>query len=234
MYNVETMLDQNTLENYDNSEPERLEQLEFNSLSFIMTKPDSRENSLDILIEDIIVNQKFDLPGLTTTDIENLSKVTVVGRFLLKLTPESSVLDIVYEREVRNRNFEFLNRLKTFYSGDVTFYILVSSLSQNALEEVLNKLKGSKALLNNNGDIIKHPVGIRGRFLKPSKALDLSNPETKKDPSLYVNLLHTSDNLTSSKRILQMYLENSSCMQTENVRAKLIDFLNNHNEDSAF
>jgi hypothetical protein len=222
------------LESDNNLEFDSIEQLEYNSLSFIMTKPDSRENSLDILIEDIIENQKFDLPGLTTADIENLAKVMLVGRFSLKLTPGNTVLDIVYEREVKNRNFEFLDRLKTFYLGDVTFYILVSSLPQNVLEKTLNKLKGSKALLNDKGDIIQHPVGIRGKFLEPSKALDLSNPEIKKNPSLYVNLLHTSDNLSSSMTILKMYLRNSSCTQTETVRAKLVDFLNNHNEDSAF
>jgi hypothetical protein len=218
----------------NNFELERIEQLEFNSLSFIMAKPDSMGCSLNILIEDIIENHNFDLPGLTTVDKENLSKVILVGRFMQHLTLESSVLDVVYEREIRNGNLEFLDRLKNYFLGDVTFYILVSSLPQNVLEEVLNKLKGNRALLDNNGDIIEQPVGIRGKFLEPGKPLDLSNPETKNNPKLYLNLLHTSDNLTSSMRILEMYLGHSSSLQTENVRTKLLKFLDRNNENSAF
>lgn len=211
---------------------EGIETIEFNSLSFIMAKPDSRKDSLDIVIEDILENQKFDLPGLTETDVENLSKIRVAGRFSLRLTPESSVLDFVYEDETKDRSGDFLNRLKTFYTGDVTFYVIVSCLQQDELEPLLNRLKGNKTLLNDAGDVIKQPVGIRGKFLNPGKVLNFSDPETKNNPELYVNLLHTSDNLTASKRILQLYLQNSSCKPTEKVRAKLVNFLNEHNESS--
>jgi hypothetical protein len=227
------MLGKESPEDDQNLERGDIEELEFRSLSFIMAKPDATRYTLDILIEDIITNQRFDLPGMEEADIEKLSQVRLVGTFSLRLTPESSVLDDVYEYEVRNRNFEFLDLLKRYNAGDVTFYILVSSLPQDELEAVLNRLKGNKALVDDDGNVIKQPVGIRGKFLPPGRILDFSDPETRRLPELHVNLLHTSDNIRASRRILQMYLENSSCIPTDEMRSRLENFLYEDDEDSA-
>ncbi len=188
------------------------EQLKVPNFGVMMVKPHAHSWGFPTLLQQCI-DGEIVLESPFVNHILTSGAVKVVKTLIRNLSQETKGMcpvEVIYAESIGTPYFEIL---KNCYRGDVTVFVVESTLEESELQRFFKEFKGCVGLVDDSGTVVKQASGVRGNFLEKRpfvsddelNAMSTSEYAEAIEPILN-NLLHTTDNFYETARLLNLIL----------------------------